>query len=65
MGDAIVAKIRTSKMKLNIAIAGATGNVGRKIIEVLEKRNFPLIIFIYWHPKIVKVKKSNFLRKKL
>lgn len=29
-------------MKHNIAIAGATGNVGRKIIEVLEKRNFPL-----------------------
>ena len=29
-------------MKLNIAIAGATGNVGRKIIEVLEKRNFPI-----------------------
>ena len=29
-------------MKLNIAIAGATGNVGRKIIEVLEKRNFPV-----------------------
>ena len=29
-------------MKYNIAIAGATGNVGRKIIEVLERRNFPL-----------------------
>ena len=29
-------------MKLNIAIAGATGNVGRKIIEVLERRSFPL-----------------------
>lgn len=29
-------------MKFNIAIAGATGNVGRKIIEVLERRSFPL-----------------------
>jgi len=26
---------------MNIAIVGATGNVGRKIIEVLEKKNFP------------------------
>ena len=52
-------------MKLNIAIAGATGNVGRKIIEVLEKKISPLIIFIYWHPKIVKVKKSHFVKKKL
>ena len=27
---------------MNIAIVGATGNVGRKILEVLEKRNFPI-----------------------
>ena len=27
---------------MNIAIVGATGNVGRKLIEVLEKKNFPL-----------------------
>ena len=27
---------------MNIAIVGATGNVGRKIIEVLEKKNFSL-----------------------
>ena len=27
---------------MNIAIVGATGNVGRKIIEVLEKKNFPV-----------------------
>ena len=26
---------------MNIAIIGATGNVGRKTLEVLEKRNFP------------------------
>ena len=25
---------------MNITIVGATGNVGRKIIEVLEKKNF-------------------------
>ena len=27
---------------MNIAIVGATGNVGRKILEVLEKKNFPM-----------------------
>ena len=27
---------------MNIAIVGATGNVGRKIIEVLENKNFPV-----------------------
>ncbi len=27
---------------MNITIVGATGNVGRKIIEVLEKKNFPV-----------------------
>ena len=27
---------------MNVAIVGATGNVGRKIIEVLEKKNFPI-----------------------
>jgi aspartate-semialdehyde dehydrogenase len=27
---------------MNIAIVGATGNVGRKILEVLEKRNFSI-----------------------
>ena len=27
---------------MNIAIVGATGNVGRKIIEVLEKKDFPI-----------------------
>ena len=28
--------------KFNIAIAGATGNVGREIIQILEQRNFPI-----------------------
>ena len=27
---------------MNIVIVGATGNVGRKILEVLEKKNFPI-----------------------
>ena len=27
---------------MNIAIVGATGNVGRKLIEILEKKNFPI-----------------------
>ena len=27
---------------MNLAIVGATGNVGRKLIEVLEKKNFPI-----------------------
>ena len=27
---------------MNIAIVGATGNVGRKIIEVLENKKFPV-----------------------
>jgi aspartate-semialdehyde dehydrogenase len=26
----------------NIAVCGATGNVGRKMLEVLEERNFPI-----------------------
>ena len=28
--------------KLNVAIVGATGNVGREIIQILEERNFPV-----------------------
>jgi len=27
---------------MNIAIVGATGNVGRKLLEVLEKKQFPI-----------------------
>ena len=27
---------------MNIAIVGATGNVGRKILEVLERKNLPI-----------------------
>ena len=27
---------------MNVAIVGATGNVGRKTLEVLEKKNLPI-----------------------
>ena len=30
------------KKKYHIAIAGATGAVGRKMLEILEERNFPV-----------------------
>ena len=28
--------------KFNIAVVGATGNVGREIIQILEQREFPI-----------------------
>ena len=28
--------------KYNIAVVGATGNVGREILTILEERNFPI-----------------------
>ena len=28
--------------KYNVAVAGATGNVGREIISILEQRDFPI-----------------------
>ena len=28
--------------KYNIAIVGATGNVGREILQILEQRDFPI-----------------------
>ncbi|MBT5552062.1 MAG: aspartate-semialdehyde dehydrogenase [Nitrospina sp.] len=30
------------KQKYNVAVAGATGAVGRKILQILEERNFPV-----------------------
>ena len=32
----------TKSLQINLAILGATGNVGRKFLEVLEERNFPV-----------------------
>jgi aspartate-semialdehyde dehydrogenase len=52
-------------MKLNIAIAGATGNVGRKIIEVLEKRNFPIDNLYLLASKNSQGKKIKFLEKEI
>ena len=37
---------------MNIAIVGATGNVGRKVLEVLEKKNLPFSeIFLVASPR--------------
>ena len=48
---------------MNIAIVGATGNVGRKLIEVLEKKNFSLTeVFLVASSKSTG-KKINFLGK--
>ena len=41
---------------MNIAIVGATGNVGRKTLEVLEKKELPIYKFKELD-KIVKNKK--------
>ena len=50
---------------MNIAIVGATGNVGRKLLEVLDKKKFPITeIFLVASPKSVG-KKINFKDKEL
>jgi len=50
---------------MNIAIVGATGNVGRKIIEVLEKKNF-LISELFLVASVKSTgKKINFKNKEL
>jgi len=50
---------------MNIAIVGATGNVGRKIIEVLEKKKFPITeLFLIASSKSAG-KKINFRNKEL
>ena len=63
----------------NIAIVGATGNVGRKIIEVLENKNFPIselyliasskssgqkINFKGKEHTVIDLEKFNFIKKK-
>ena len=30
-----------ANLKINLAILGATGNVGRMFLQILEERNFP------------------------
>ena len=50
---------------MNIAIVGATGNVGRKLLEVLDKKKFPITeIFLVASPKSAG-KKINFKDKEL
>ena len=50
---------------MNIAIVGATGNVGRKLLDVLDKKKFPITeIFLVASPKSVG-KKINFRDKEL
>ena len=48
---------------MNIAIVGATGNVGRKLIEVLEKKNFPITEAYLVASSNSAGKKINFLGK--
>ena len=48
---------------MNIAIVGATGNVGRKLIEVLEKKNFPITEAYLLASSNSAGKKINFLGK--
>jgi len=39
---------------MNIAIVGATGNVGRKVLEVLELKKFPINqLYLVASPKSV------------
>lgn len=47
-------------MKYNIAIVGATGMVGRKFIEVLEQRDFPVNNIYFFASKKSQGKKLNF-----
>ena len=48
---------------MNIAIVGATGNVGRKLIEVLEKKNFSVTEAFLVASSKCSGKKINFLGK--
>ena len=48
---------------MNIAIVGATGNVGRKIIEVLEKKNFEISELFLVASSKSEGKKINFKNK--
>lgn len=50
---------------MNIAIVGATGNVGRKIIEVLEKKKFPINELFLIASSKSEGKKINFNGKEL
>ena len=46
--------------KYNVAVAGATGNVGREIISILEQRDFPIDNLYLLASSRSKGKKINF-----
>ena len=54
----------------NVAVVGATGNVGRKFLEILEERNFPIKeLFLFASKKsqgkIMKFKGQDFIVEEL
>ena len=51
--------------KYNVAVAGATGNVGREIIKILEQRDFPINDLYVLASSRSKGKKINFRDKDL
>ena len=51
------------KQKFNIAVVGATGNVGREIIQILEQRNFPVGEIYFLASSRSKGKKISYLKK--
>ena len=51
--------------KFNLAIAGATGNVGREIINILQERNFPIDNLYLLASSKSKGKKINFCDQEL
>lgn len=67
-------------MKFNFAVVGATGMVGRKIIEILEERNLPIKNIYFYASKrsagsdikfngktytVIELKKENIIDKKI
>ena len=40
MGDAVLEELKMRSY--NIAVVGATGNVGREILNILDQRKFPV-----------------------
>ena len=41
MGDLVLEELKVMK-KYNVAVVGATGNVGREILNILDDRKFPI-----------------------
>ena len=51
--------------KYNIAVVGATGNVGREILQILEERNFPINEIFFLASSRSKGKKLKFNEKEI